>query len=454
MPRTSNFYYQQDPWAAIGKSLGTALFGDPVAAQEQREAQAKMDLMAAQSEQARAHAGLYGEQSTGQQWQNKGASKWYDLFFNRPTPVANVPGPAVPVDPLAPLPEAPVAQAPAGGFDLSPSSIAQAIGAMALMRGENVDVGETVGALGTMLGDEGYMRRGMMAMGHTPGENFAPTAQRADEIRQQGFDADYNKSTAVARINHASDIPVAQIAANARVEDARIGADADRDVQVIKNDGNFVSLGDSLVTSLFPNAHSTGRERTPQRNREVGGVPNSKHLAGDGIEALDVRPIPGVTFAQFQQQMRAKYGDRLVEVIDETVETNGTGPHWHVAVRQDRSKGGSGKKAGAVKAVPQGTAEQIKTDVENAVAGWDDVPPRLLQATIAFAMSEYQKKGNQAAAVSTAIRELKRQRDMDRPGGKPAPQGGKPVRIASDDEWARLPKGALFIGPDGQTRRK
>ena len=34
------------------------------------------------------------------------------------------------------------------------------------------------------------------------------------------------------------------------------------------------------------------------------------------------------------------------------------------------------------------------------------------------------------------------------------PNGGRTIRINTDEEWAKLPSGALFIGPDGNTRRK
>lgn len=51
MPRGPNFYYQADPVASIGASLGKALFGDPEAHAAQAEADAKLDYYVAQSDQ-------------------------------------------------------------------------------------------------------------------------------------------------------------------------------------------------------------------------------------------------------------------------------------------------------------------------------------------------------------------------------------------------------------------
>lgn len=60
------------------------------------------------------------------------------------------------------------------------------------------------------------------------------------------------------------------------------------------------------------------------------------------------------------------------------------------------------------------------------------------------------------ASLNRIITDLKTYRER---GAQPAPQqaaprGGGPVRISSDAEYAKLKSGAVFIGPDGKTRRK
>ena len=40
------------------------------------------------------------------------------------------------------------------------------------------------------------------------------------------------------------------------------------------------------------------------------------------------------------------------------------------------------------------------------------------------------------------------------PGAAPAAAPNAPVKIQNDDDYNKLPSGALFIGPDGNTRKK
>ena len=64
----------------------------------------------------------------------------------------------------------------------------------------------------------------------------------------------------------------------------------------------------------------TSIHRTVERNRLVGGVPNSYHLSG---RAIDVARKPGVTHAQIAATLR-NAGYNLVESLDE-------GDHSHFA---------------------------------------------------------------------------------------------------------------------------
>lgn len=93
-----------------------------------------------------------------------------------------------------------------------------------------------------------------------------------------------------------------------------------------------VPYGRSVVESLFPGAEVTDDLRDP--NSELGRKnPGSYHNKTDG--AVDVRPIPGMTFGQFKRELMSA-GYEIVEAIDETGKgrsRHATGPHWHVVIK-------------------------------------------------------------------------------------------------------------------------
>ena len=430
MPRGQNFFYQ-DPTASIGASLGKALFGDPEAARALAESRAKMDALAAQAEENRAHAGLYGTQADDQRMRTGYRGSFADLARDLATTSgigAQAPAPtfAASDDPLAPLPTPGPSEAPAPvafnpqGFK---SGIVPLIAAMAGAQ-ENPNIAEAIGAFGAMMGDDETARRALIAQGKTPDKDFALTADRADAIAQQGYDADYRKGVDVARTNHATDIPVANIQADASRYRANVGADASRDVARIRGEGNYVPMGESLITSVLPGAHINGGERDPTHNKEVGGAAGSYHLPGDGVEAYDIAPVPGQTFDQARAAMRAKYGSRLVEAIDETKHTNGTGPHWHFAVAQERvtkGKGGSGSTASAKapKPVPAASMKMLGTELDSQLKGRRlGVEAGARSTILGFAVENFQRSGNPVTAVAEAIDLAKRNSD----GRKPKPQ--------------------------------
>lgn len=77
---------------------------------------------------------------------------------------------------------------------------------------------------------------------------------------------------------------------------------------------------EQTIRGLIPNVNITSRTRTPERNRAVGGSPNSYHLRG---QAFDLTPGPGQTMAQLEAQLRQS-GLPFQELINE-------GDHVHVA---------------------------------------------------------------------------------------------------------------------------
>ena len=90
-------------------------------------------------------------------------------------------------------------------------------------------------------------------------------------------------------------------------------------------------FGRSVIQTLFPEAEITDDLRDP--NSKLGREnPDSYHNKTDG--AVDVRPIPGMTFEEFVETIRGE-GFEVVEAIDETKNPSrhATGPHWHVVIQ-------------------------------------------------------------------------------------------------------------------------
>lgn len=83
-----------------------------------------------------------------------------------------------------------------------------------------------------------------------------------------------------------------------------------------------------VVEYLFPGIEVTQVERDP--NSPLGRAnPDSYH--NKGSNAVDVRPIPGMTFEEYVQAIQDA-GFEIVEALDEVnnPSRHATGPHWHV----------------------------------------------------------------------------------------------------------------------------
>jgi hypothetical protein len=428
----SPFYYSGDEQLGqtLGATLGRALFGDPEAAAQLALRKAQADTYAANAEESRAHAGLYGSQTQGVDIQNHAAEGLPGLIasmFQHAPAAPAAAAPAAPVDPLAPLPDAPAAASYGPGFDMDTmrAGLPAAIAAMAQMQGDKVDPRQVMGSLAAFMGGDELARRGMAAQGQSPSKDFAITPERADDIAQQGYDADYKKSTqvatinhandlAVARENHASDIPVARINHENDIPVANINASAKRDVAGMKNEVGF-----SLVTDVLPGARLTGPragERDTEQNKAVGGADHSYHLPGDGVEAFDIVPGTGArTFADAKAAMQAKYGSRLVEAIDET-HRPGHGPHWHFAVAD--APGAKAGKAGKPAQVSTADVKMIAGLIkQQAGAAGLNLDPGAFQNMQTSAVKLFQKSGNPTDAVNQVFVALKRNMAARKGGG-------------------------------------
>lgn len=228
--------YPTDPsFEVIGEGLGRALFGDPVAREAQQRAEADREVALARARQARSAAG-YDDART------RGVNQQYDASINFAQKLAEgfapIPdmstggslddislslGKGVALEEQGILPPPPPVHL---SNDERIRGLAPALfGYAAQMQGDKVDPNKIFGGIAAVLGGEELARRGLVAQGHTPGKDFALTPDRADDIRSQGYGADYRQATDVARINNASDIPVAEIRARGGVDAARVRAD-------------------------------------------------------------------------------------------------------------------------------------------------------------------------------------------------------------------------------------
>lgn len=99
-------------------------------------------------------------------------------------------------------------------------------------------------------------------------------------------------------------------------------------------DNGDVPHGRAVVEALFPEAHITDDVR-PANSKLGRENPGSYHVQTD--EAVDVRPIPGMTFDEFVQTIEDN-GYTVLEALNEDEAGGGkrsrhaTGNHWHVVI--------------------------------------------------------------------------------------------------------------------------
>lgn len=88
--------------------------------------------------------------------------------------------------------------------------------------------------------------------------------------------------------------------------------------------------GRAVIGELFPQARVTSGYRGPSHALSRAN-PKSYHAQTAG--AVDVAPIPGMTFEQYIARIRAA-GHRIIEARDEVKNpsAHATGPHWHVVI--------------------------------------------------------------------------------------------------------------------------
>jgi len=451
MTRGQNFFYQDNPADSIGQSLATAWFGDPAKAQEQQRIRAEVALRDAQAAEARAHGGLYSEQTRGYQGQNNAAASLPELFQNFQQASA-------PPDPAAPH----IASVPP--LDKG-AALAALIAGMGQVQGDKLDPTKLMGAYGAFGGDEVMARRGMVAQGTTPGENFALTPQRADDIRAQQAAAKLAEGVAVARTNHATDIPVANIQAGAHRYAADQGlkgtmytadSKADGATRGMRNNnpgnleyGDFAkSMGASGSDgrfAIFPDYQSGVRAQE--------ALLSGKSYLGGGLNTIDAILARYAPPGENPTAGYSSYVSRVTGIPSNRPLTQADIPVVAAAMRQFESGGGTAavlKTAGTVRklAAPTSAAKLSKPVSAAATKKLNDMLSDFETAhhvslsgqnrlnILGNASSFYLQSGNMADAINRATSRLavdgQHASDRDSQGNGSPMQG---ARKAPDGKW-------------------
>lgn len=404
MRRENPFFnspYPTNPaFAGVADGLSRALFGDPVARAEQEQQQLELEAQRARIAQAQAAAGYDIARTRGVDMENT-ANGGLPAFISGLFTGSQEQAPRMGPDGLL-MPEDPVPVTAEQRFNGNlPGVIA------ALVQGGNAkDLAQVVGTASAFAGGDELARRGMVAQGKTPGEDFALTPDRADNIRAQGYASDLARALGVAEINNRDDIPVAEISAGARRYAADQSAAASTRNTIIKEAGAPVPDGRSAALSVYPGLRVTSNRRG-KNDPLTKANPGSYHANSNA--AIDAAPIPGMTFERYVQGYRDA-GYTILEARDEVNNPSGhsTGPHWHVVLGQNAA----GRKAAAKAGGGRGSSSTpLPMNVQNALGKGIDTyfedlgvnPTEPVKAGwIRYAEREYRKTGNVRSAVAAA----------------------------------------------------
>lgn len=159
------------------------------------------------------------------------------------------------------------------------------------------------------------------------------------------------------------------------------------------------------LKSLFPEVRVTSAERGPDHPLSVRN-PGSYHNTVNGGRAIDVAPIPGVTFDEYVNRLKAA-GFNIVEAIDETTpeamkKYGSTGKHWHIAYGPTLTERAATQDAEA----PNLNFNKLHEMFPSA-----NVRSSLREA-IRMRISDINRAEAEAAAAARAEREEARQREL------------------------------------------
>ena len=200
--------------------------------------------------------------------------------------------------------------------------------------------------------------------------------------------------------------------------------------------GKPVANGRAAIEDIFPGVHVTDNLRDP--NSKLGRAnPNSWHNKSGG--AVDVRPIPGMSFDEYVAGIK-QAGYSIIEARDEVTNPSGhaTGPHWHVVIgKQGEAPPRRGKPPSGFKWTAGGDLQRIP------VIGADGKP----------------EPAKEAGKVSASLRkefdglpEVKNFRIMHRQMGQIAALGKKGANATAQDDMALIFSYMKMLDPTSVVR--
>lgn len=459
MARQQNFYYQADPTAQIAGNLARALFGDPQAAAAQEAQAAELAQARAQTRSYDALADYRDAQTQGVSAQNAAAANLPELFAlmsgNVPAAQASpqvgfqdwlggaaLPGAPAENDLLAgtPMADAPPPPPPATGVAANlPALLAN----MGIMQGDGIDAGQLMGTYGAFMGGDELARRGMIAQGKTPGENFALTSTRADAISARDAAEDYTKATGVAEINNRDNIAIENIRAGADRDVATINNRDDIAVANIRagsgqsrgernnNPGNleygdfarrFGATGSDGRFAIFPDFESGVKAQE--------ALLSGKSYLGGGVNTIGkiIRRYAPTSdgnnvnnYAAFVTRVTGIPADQALSAADipkvaEAMRRFETGGNLRPGGKTSGSKGTPAKVTSAELNL---LSKQVESQLEGHGAEGHPDKPKVAANIYAKAVEIYKANGrNPAAAVQQAIRESIQRGDAIRGGAE------------------------------------
>jgi hypothetical protein len=453
MARGGNpFYYgggNEALGAALGKTLGTALFGDPEAAAKLALQRAQMDNYAASAEEARKHGGLYDAQTAQQQQQTQGSRSMADTI----AALAQPPAPIGPVDPLAPLPEA--GPTP----DAIKAALPAMIAGMVLAQGDKVNA-SSLAQLPAYFGDDEMTRRSLIATGHTPGEDFALTPERADDIRSQGYDAALTKALSVENIQSAD----RRRGQDINSSDTRRGQDLQHQDRLRGQDVSAGAKGGAVALDGFnPGGINDGAWAKAQpgyvgsngryaafKDLASGEAAQKRLLASyiargyDTPQKIADRWAPAkdgndpVAYAQtIARQLGIGVNDRLtVDSVDQLQFAQARAENAAY-----RGKGKSAAKAAAPKAINATTQKMLDDELEKQIeASGLNFTPGAKANVRASVANDFQRTGNAVESVMSVLGKVRQNLERrNSGGGKAVASSGQPpvkgARKAPDGNW-------------------
>ena len=287
MPRAANPYYvDSDPYptnqavTSMGQSLGTALFGDPQAAQEQQLRAAQAQTQAAEADNFQATAAKTRAETTGLGIQNGATSSLGDTLAGLVNPDGT----------------------------LNTQNYARAAAQAVATHNDQALAG--LDHVAAMFGNDDQKRAVIIANHVNPSDNFAGSAARADQIAATAAAAAKAKSDSEANITGGYGVKEAGIHAGAEVKSAGIAAGAAKYGHDRAFDAATQDTAARVGESKYKVDHSGGI--TPQLANGLDGEINAQTGWDPKAKKPTVDPIP----APLKTQVRQRAGQIYLQTHD------------------------------------------------------------------------------------------------------------------------------------------